>query len=296
MDLRKVAAAFETTEFDAYDEALQTWIPCALTGKVLAVDRFLSNFNRPTKRRLLGIGPGVTIPASFTIRVPSTSEIYFMGELRRDAEQGAAYDQVGVLHRSVGTATINRKAPAGPSNDPGWLVSSAIGTHYADAELRADSEIDEHRDLFEGQYFLMFPPHADLQSWDSIVIGGDNYMVNTPYLDSGFAFARATRRVDPRQDFVYHQRGATVDYNTTTRVVTSGLVNFNVTGFAVGYGLGDLNAVPLKAGELKVIVDQAHIGFVPASEDQLTWDGQLYLIHNVKQDFLKDQYQLDCTL
>jgi hypothetical protein len=296
MNLRKVAATFETTQFETYDEALETWDFCPLVGKVMPIDRFLSNFNRPTKRRLLGISPDAEIPDSRTIRVPSTGEIYFIGELRTDAQQGAAYDQVGVLHRSVATAVINRKAPVGPSNDPGWLVSAEIGKHYGDTELRATAEIEENRQEFEGDYFVMFPPQASLERWDEVVFQGDNYMIQTSYPDSGFRFARAVRRSDPRTDFVYHARSITSGYNTATGQVFDGLVNYNVTGLAFGDNVSELNYAALKAGELKVVVEQDHIGIVPKTEDELTWDGQLYKVFRVSQDFQHNQYELHCTL
>lgn len=219
-----------------------------------------------------------------------------MGELRKDSEQGVAYDQVGVLHRTTAIATISRKAPVGPGNDPGVLVASEIGKHYADVELRSASEVEEHENDFEGDYFMMMPPHADLEEWDEVTFLGDVYMINNPYFDSGFKFARAVKRVDQRKDFTYYFRDTTVNYNTATRVVTDGFTTYSVTGFAMGFENDDLNYTPLKSSRIKIVIKQSHIGIIPSAEDELLWDGQRYKVKGVSQDFLNDQFQLDCTL
>lgn len=296
MNLRKIAASFETTKFDAWNESTELFVADSFTGKIRSVDRFLSNFNRPTKRRLLGLGPSVTLPASNTIRDPATGEIYFIGELRQDSEQGAAYDQVGVLHKTTAIATVSRRAPTGPSNDPGVLVATQIGKHYADVELRSASETEEQENDFEGNYFLMMPPHADLEEWDEVTFKSDVYMVKTPYFDSGFRFARAVKREDPRKDFTYYFRDTGVAYDTATRVVAEGFTSYSITGFALELEREDLNYTPLKANKIKIVVKQSHIGIVPSVEDELLWDGQRYKVAGVSQDFLNIQYQLDCTL
>lgn len=297
MDLRTPAAWFENTWFDGYDEATDTWTENVFQGKVLPVDRFLSNFNRPTRRRTLGLDPSITtIPTSNTIRIPETGAIYMIGTLRQDATKGSAYDQIGILHSSATLGTVNRRAPTGPSTDPGWLVSSTAGTHYMDVELRSVSEVDEQKERFEGDFFVTLPPHASLLKWDQLLIDTKSYFVEEVYDDSGFVFVRAVQRLDPRRDFVYHSRGNTATYDPSTRAITDGLVDSNVTGFAMQYGLGNTDLQALKEADLVVVVDVDHIGVVPTSEDELTWEGQKYKVEKVAQDFLQEQYQLHCTL
>ncbi len=296
MDLRKPAAWFETTKFEAYNESLATWTPEALTAKLLPIDRFLSNFNRPTKRRLLSMNPSDSTPDSNTIRVPETGEIYFLGEPRTDSRKEASYDKVLIAHRSGTLGTVNRRVPAGPSNDPGWLTNTVMGSHYMDVELRAASKIDEQREQYEGDYFAMLPPHADLENSDQLLISGDSYMVETSYMDSGFRFARAVKRADHRLDFVYHSRGAGAGYDPTTRAVTDGLTDYNVTGFALQRAEGQDKFMSTKTASLVVVVEQGHIGVIPTDEDELTWDGQRYNVEEVKQDFVASQYHIHCTL
>lgn len=296
MDLRKVAASFETTNFEVFNETTQLWETSTLDGKIMPVDRFLSNFHRPTRRRMFGCDPDVALPASNTIRVPSTGEIFVLGEQRQDAMLGYNYDKVVIVHKCDYIGTINRKAAVGPGTDPGHLVNSQVGQHYMNVELRAAQEIDEHREDYEGAYFVIMPPHADVEQWDQITIGTDNYHVQAVYLDSGFKFCRAVQRPDPRKDFTYHYRGATVDYTPATGTVTDGFVNYNVTGFMQGFKVEDLNYTTIKSGDVKMVIRQEHIGIVPLTEDELTLDGQRYKVKGVQQDFLEDQYILHCTL
>ena len=296
MNLRKVAASFETTQFDAYNEGSDTWTACAMAGKVMPLDRFLSNFNRPTKRRSLGVSPTAVPPDSNTLRVPATGAIYMMGELRKDSQSSVAYDQVGILHRSTTLGTINRRAPAGPAEDPGWLVETEIASHYMDMELRSASEIDEHEQRYDGSYFAVMPPHAQMQSWDRLNADGFDYIVQVQYMDSGFRFARVVNRIDPRKDFVYNSQGGTAGYDPSTRIVTDGFTAYNVTGFALGQGLTESRESSTQDADLVVIVDQANIGVVPTPRDELTWDGQAYKVTKVEEDFIETQYKIHCSL
>ncbi|MGD2065547.1 MAG: hypothetical protein PVI43_00070 [Candidatus Bathyarchaeota archaeon] len=296
MDLRRVAAKFEHTEFEGYDEDTQTWDTEALTGKVFPVDRFLSNFHRPTRRRMLGLAPGTVLPDSSTIKVPETGEIFMIGEVRQDARNGAAYDSVGILHRAETTCTVNRKAPAGPTDNPGHLVNSEIGHHYVDIELRALQEQEEAEEEFEGHYFIVLPPHADIEEWDQITISSDNYFIKSSYIDSGFKFARADKREDPRVDFTYHRREDTSAYNASTGVVTDGLVGYDVTGFSMREGILKTDFSLPKQADITIIVRQDHIGFAPVSEDEFTWKSVKYRVSRVELDFLQQQYKIHGTL
>ena len=147
-----------------------------------------------------------------------------------------------------------------------------------------------------GQYFGILPLHADLAEWDQVVLGADSFFVQEVYIDSGYKFCRAIRRADPRHDFVYHHRGAGMSYDPATRVVTSGLVDYNVTGFAVQDDLGKTDFVDVKMADVQIVVKQDHIGVTPNTESEVTWLGTRYKIKKVGQDFLMGQYKLWCVL
>jgi hypothetical protein len=296
MDLRKVAASFETTEFDAYDESTNLWDACFLLGKVMPIESEVSNSNRTTRRALLGTDPLAVFPDSNTIRVSAAGDIYIVGDLRRDYKDSAAYDQSGLLHRSTTVGTINRRAPAGASTDPGWLVNTLISTHYMDIELRAVKETEEQEQQFDKQYRIIMPFHAIVQQWDRINVGGYDYIVEAGYVDSGFKLARAANRPDPRKDFTYYSRGDTAAFNTSNGVVTSGLTAYNVTGFAIDAKSGQVQNTAAKSGTFTLVVDKTHIGVIPTSKDEVTWESQRSKVIEVEEDFIDFQYKIHCSL
>ncbi len=296
MDLRKAAAYFEGTTFDSYDEALDSWTLGSFQAKLAPVDRFLSNFDRPTQRRMLGIAPGTTIPADNTVRVQSTQDTYILGKLRSDDKNDTEYDQVGIAHQVSSQFSVNRKAPIGAVDNPGILVNSVIGTHYGGLEFRSDSVAPEQHEGYEGEFFIILPPHADVQEWDFLSQGSDTYRVKSSYIDSGFIFARVVQRADYRKDFSYHHKSSTADYTPSTGVVIDGFVDYAVSGFARNISGEEFEYATTKDKELKIIVSQDHIGIVPSTDDQLTWDGIRYNIKTVRQDPASEEYQIHCSL
>jgi hypothetical protein len=296
MDLRRVAAKFETTSFDVFNETTQLWETGGMVGKIMPIDRFLSIFHRATRRRALGLPPSATLPASRTIRDPATGQAYVVGLVRGDSAKAIHYDSVGVLHGCDVVAEVFRKAPVGPVNDPGALVSSSTGVHYMDLELRSASEADETVQTYESHFFLTCPAHTDITQWDYVSYLGKTYEVQASYNDSGLTMCRVVERIDPRVDVTFHKKGAGSGYNPSTDVVTSGMVDYTVSGFFKGFSLDDVDGEAVSSGDVQFIIQQTHIGVVPSAEDQLTWDGQRYNIKAVQQDFLSHEYHLHCRI
>lgn len=297
MDLRRAAAYFEGTSFDTWDEGTSTWTLGAITAKLAPVDRFLSNFHRPTHRRMLGINPATSLPASNTIRVQSTGDIYIIGQLRSDDKNDYEYDSIGIAHLTTFQLVVHRKAPIGPSNDPGVLIDSVVGTHYGDIEFRATSESPEQHEEYEDDVFLILPPHTDLQEWDFVYRGTETYQVKSAYIDSGFMFARAVLRQDYRRDFTYHRKGTGAGYNTATGIVTSGFVDYAVTGFSRNISEEEISYADMRPKQLKIVIKQDHIGFTPSIDDQMTWtDGLRYDVRGVRQDPASEEWQLLISL
>jgi hypothetical protein len=296
MNLRKVAAKFETTSFDVFNETTQLWESDGFTGKVMPIDRFLSIFHRATRRRALGLSPGAIIPASNTLRDPATGQAYIMGLTREDSRNATAYDQTGILHGCDYIAEIFRSAPVGAVDDPGVLVPASVGEHYMDIELRASAENEEATGTFDGHFFLTAPAQADLEQWDFIVYQGTSYQVHTVYNDSGMTMARIVERDDPRVDIVFHHKGATSDYDPSTGTVTAGMTDYNVSGFFQGFELTDIDNDAVSSGDLQFIIKQSHIGVTPTIQDELTWEGQRYKVRSVQRDFTEEQYKLHCVI
>jgi len=296
MNLRRVAAKFETTQFDTFDEATSLWASKGLTGKIMPVDRFLSIFHRSTVRRQLGIAPNSTLPTSETIRNPATGEVFVVGLVRGDSTEGVAYDSVGILNECDSVGIVNRKATIGSGQDLGVLVNSVAGKHYMSIELRSSSKIRGTTEEFEAHYFLTAPLHSDLQIWDFIVLNGVSYQVATVYIDSGLRFARVIERDDPRVDIVFYKKGPTSGYNPTTGQVTDGLTAYNMSGFFESFEAKDIDNQSIFSRDMKFIIEQANIGIVPEEKDELVYQGQRYKVHTVQQDFLKKQFKLHCRV
>ena len=293
MDLRKAANRFEGTAFDTYTESTSLWTTEAFYGKIMPVDRFLSNFHRPTHRRMLGLDPSITLPSDNTVRVPSTGDVYILGQVRGDDNAGTHYDRLVIAHLSeLGLATVSRKSPAGPANDPGHLVSADTGTHYADVELRSVSEQEESIDAYDGNYFATLPPHADVQEWDFITLASTSYRVKEAYVDSGFKYCRVVKMADPRVDFTYHYRGVSGYYDPGLGEVTDGFTDYNVTGFQRDEKSSE-NQQSSKS-HIVVAVFQDHIGVTPSVNDEITWEGKKYKVSRVYTDYQNNQFHLYC--
>lgn len=295
MDLRTAAAYFEGTSFDTYDEGTAAWTLDAFYAKLAPVDRFLSNFHRPTHRRMLGIDPSVSLPASNTIRLGTTGDVYIIGQVRGDDRDDYEYDNIGISHLVTSTVEIHRRAPTGPSSNPGWLVDSTVGTHYADLEFRASVLGAEQHDSFDDEFFVILPPHADLQEWDFIVRGTETYQVKSSYIDSGFRFGRCVQRSDVRRDFVYLSRGAGFGYDPDTGV-TGGLTAYNVTGFARNLTEEEVNYATITPERLKLVVRRAHIGITPKIDDQVIWEGITYEVRGVNSDPAFEEWEVLISL
>jgi len=296
MNLRRVANKFETTSFDIFNESTQLWETEGMDGKIMPIDRFLSIFHRATRRRALGLSPNATLPTSNTIRDASTGQAYVVGLVRADAAKDTAYDSTGILHGCDYIASILRKAPIGLASDPGVLVETTVGQHYMDIELRASAESPETTDEYDAHFFLTAPAQADIQQWDFVNYNGTSYHIQTVYNDSGLKMARVVEQADPRVDVTFHKRAATAAYAPATGVVTSGMVNYAISGFFRGFQLKDVNEESISSGDVQFIIEQDNIGVVPTNHDELTWESQTYKVKAVQQDFLKRQYKLHCVI
>ena len=296
MDLRRIANTFETTSFDIFNESTQLWESDGMEGKIMPIDRFLSIFHRATRRRALGLAPGTVLPDSHTIRDPATGQAYIVGLIRTDSAKAVAYDSVGILHGVDSIGTISRKATVGPADDPGILASSDVGSHYMDMELRSSVEADERIDTFESHFFLTTPTQSDIQQWDFITYQGRIFQVQAAYNDSGMNMARVVEKDDPRVDVTFHKKGDTSDYNPITGVVTSGLVDYAVSGFFRGFAITEIDGSAVSSGDMQFIISQEHIGVVPTNQDELTYNGKRYNIKAVQQDFEREQYILHCVI
>lgn len=293
MRLKRFTRAREWVVFEVLTAS--GWVS-GFSGRLTPVDRFLSNFNKPLRRRMLFTDPNTPLPDSNVFRDPLSGEIFIAGQSRYDNDGDELYQRVTVCHSVTGDSAdllpLRRKAPVGPIGDPGWLVESVIAEVYGDFELRATAEADGANNETFGLYFLHLPMGTGAKAYDFITFKGQPYRIDAVYYDSGFEVARVSQRKDDRQDLVF-KLAALPTYNRQTGEVESqGETLANVTATVKAYSdVRDTKEVD-SAGTLTVFVDEANIGFEPKTGMKLEYYGTHYECKRVVRDSETSQWVL----
>lgn len=238
--LKKAAMKWvKGSPMDAWDEATQSWLPDFFKGRIDIVDRFLSNFNKPTRRRMLYTDNEAVFPDSKVMRNPATSDVYIMGTTRTDALNGQAYEGVTILQLATdvpggaaGLATYTRKVPLGPPDDPGWLVDSTLGQYYTDIEFRNSSDEKDTEDLKIENFLLYTSLNLELKAWDYVELKGKKYRMVDAFVDSGFTSGRIDEEMDTRMNFYLHVNGSQV-YDRVAKKWVTAVRTYQVTGVMV---------------------------------------------------------------
>lgn len=304
MNPRRLYAKFQDTPVWAYLEDTHTFSPgdFAETPKIniSPVDQFLSNFNRPTRRRMMRCAPEFELPPSLTIQDMGTGNIFLIGEPRTDQIRGIPYVSSYLLHLvtpvpggSAGLAEVIRKEPKGPKEDPGWLQPSLVAYTYMDVEVAAVVHETQVEEVYENSVLIFMPRSVVVQRFDLIYIHDRRYRVSTMYADSGLHIAKCFEEDDDRVDVIYRRsaggqprkfdadKGEFIsldqDYHVTVRFVK----NHNFASW-------DSESQDYK----DLVVDYAHIGFKPAPKDHIVIDDVTYEVKVVDTDPASRQYRM----
>ena len=299
MFLNRIATWKAHEPLEAWDEATETFLPDQMLGRIDLTDRFLSNFNKPLRRRMLYSDPAEAKPASQVIRHPGTGDVYILGQTRGDAVEGSHYLNLTVCHLvtdtphgSSGLATLYRKAPAGPPDNPGWLVEQQVGRAFTDLEFRTSANEPEMYEEKIANFFAFLPAHVKLQEWDFLELHGERYRVVDTFADSGLSGLRVDREPDVRVDFVITGASSRVYDKANHRYVDTP-VSANVTGVIVSeHGFSTWAAE--STDYIDVSIEQEHIGFEPKPDMRLELDGYSRLVTSVSMPPLSRQYRLRC--
>jgi hypothetical protein len=293
MDLAGAATMFCTTPLESFDPSTGLWSNEGLLGNIVPTDRFISIYNRPVHLRQLTFKIGAALPASGVLRNPATGEVYIMGQARRDTRRSTTYVGTVMLHLVSGYAgeltELHRKAPVGPSNDPGVLVDSVITTTYFDIELRSALENDKQVSSSRGEYLLWAPATVTLAPWDFIQINSDWYRVHQAYFDSGFQMARVFKETDDREDIVYSRKSSA--YNAGTGA-SGGFTDYNVTGLIDSRKIQSNDALDISPSEVDIRIMVDHIGFTPSVYDEFTASGVVYSVTEVAKNGSRDEWMI----
>lgn len=235
MNLKKIALRRCKEKMEAWDPTTETFIPNSFLARIDLTDRFLSNFNKPTRRRMLFADNEVVFPESRVCRHPGTKDVYLLGTTRQDARDGNPYLGLTILQLvtdepggTAGLATITRKVVQGPPSDPGWLVDTVFARSYVDTEFLTSTDEVATTDMRIERYNAYLPLPVQPQEWDFLTLHGVKHRVLDTFADSGFFALRIDHEEDYRTNFVLHmnkreRNKVTQEYDVTER-------SYNVTG------------------------------------------------------------------
>lgn len=235
MNLKKIALKNCKERMEAWDPVTESFIPNAFLARVDLTDRFLSNFNRPTRRRMLFADSEAVFPASRVCRHPGTKDVYLMGVTRKDALKGNPYVGLTILQLvtdepggSAGLASIHRRVPVGPPEDPGWLVDTLFARTWVDTEFLTSNDETYTTDLRIERYVAFLPMPVQPEEWDFLTLHGVQYRILDTFSDSGFFSLRIDHEKDYRSDFVLSHTVREMDRATHKYVGYER--KYNVTG------------------------------------------------------------------
>lgn len=300
MFLGSLAERWVNEPVEAFDEATGQFVPHDMLVRVSLVDRFLSNFNRPLRRRMLHYKMDAQMPPSATLKVVATGEVYIIGQSRADSDKSDAYHKMSLAHlvtdegpnSSAGLAQVYRWSPDGPSDDPGWLTKKHIGQHYCDTEFRTSlNEADLMDERIEAFLFFM-QQNADVQVHDQLTLHGKEYRVTDTFADSGLLQMRADREANYFVDFVITVKDGT-RYDQSLMKYVADERSYNVTGLMSSEN--DYTTWSTDSDDyVKLSVNEDHIGFKPEAGMEVEWDGRKRTIRHVAFYRGERQYKLRC--
>jgi hypothetical protein len=290
MDLAQSRRYFDAQVFDAYNFVGSSWNLAAFKGKLDLANPKVSLMNKGTRQRMLYVSPGQE-PTSSVIRHAPTAQIFLVGTQSKDDYKGAYLRDVIALHLVQNTAVLHRRAPVGPSNDPGFAVDAVIENTFADYEFRSDNEDQQNQINQWGSFNLFLPSSSSVREHDTLVIEGRTFYIFDVYNDSGTRGAHATDRPDDRVNFVYTVLTNT-SYDPAQLKPVQTTTPYNVTGEITPYTQQQDSNEVINKTKIKVMIKVAWIGVVPKLNDLVTYLGQDYRVTKIAQNKLQDEWHL----
>lgn len=301
MFLREIALRKAHEKMEAWDPVTETFIPSAFLARIDLTDRFLSNFNKPTRRRMLFAAHDTVFPESRTFRHPGTKDVYLLGVTRQDALEGNPYLGLTICQLVTdvpgggsGLATITRKVVQGPPDNPGWLVDTVVGRCYIDTEFRTSADEQGTTDLKIENYYAFAPITMTFQAWDFVELHGVKYRVVDTFSDSGLSGLRIDHESDVRSDFVMEVIGDR-QYDRVAHQYVDIKTSYNVTGVMQNYN--DFAVWSSDADDyVDVYFEADHLPFAPvAGKTWLYLNGAKREVKRVTTQSGHRQYTLRCV-
>lgn len=291
-------------KLNEWDAVTKQFVPSKLTGRVDLTDRFLTIYNRPTRKRQIYTRPGDPLPESLVIQHPSSGDIYILGQGRRDArydvDDGKAYVQLNMLHLvtpenrgSSGLAKQFRKVVKGPPEDPGWLVEELIAEDYLDVEFRTSSAEAGAYDTKIENFYAWTTLNVSAQQWDFFDLHGSRYRVVDTFTDMGMRGLRMDKESDVRVDFTIRKADEQV-YDPQTHSWQSDTKEYKVSGYAPNATEIAKWKTDRTKSTVTLVIEEAHIGFTPKPDMVVTYQGVERLIREVTTQAGEKQFKVIC--
>lgn len=296
MFLRAVANHYLDEVFELLDPVTREWLK-PLSGRLETTDRFLSNFNRPTRKRMLYIDFDEDLEAYDVVRHKMTGEIYLLGVERRDQQAGKPTVQLLICHlatpgKSAGLATVQRSTVVGTGDDLGWVEMVEGGEAYVDLELRTTSVEPGSKETEVGRYYCFSEAQKDFFPGDRLELNGVPYVVDDAAYDSGFRMLRLTARDVHWVNSVFTWQGAERIYNRDTGQFESQTFTRNVSGLWVSDSNSYEGFSHPGTDSTSFRVQKAHIGFTPMPGMKIDIEGREWTIMAVGQEEYRGQWIL----
>lgn len=303
MFIGAIAQKHMNESFEAYDSVTKEFVPNAFKGRLGLTDRFLSIYNRPTRKRQLYLRPDVVLPESMVFRHPSSKDVYILGQERQDARDstngGETYVKMCMVHLvtpdpngSSGLAKQLRRVITGPPENPGWLVEQEIAELFIDAEFRTNTTEEGVYDTKIGNFYAWTPITSEVRQWDFFLLHGKRYRTVDSFTDIGMRGLRLDQEGDPRVDVVLTVQERVYDEIELAFVTTKVPYNVTVTipENSEVADWADSKSTP----QITVIIEFEHVGFKPMPSMTITYQDRSRIVKTVHTQAGEKQYRLTC--
>lgn len=293
MDLATITGRFDTTSFDVYNSDDEVW-DAIIYGQIHTADEFITAWNRMSVRRTLSVTPDNELPdGQYTIRECDTEDVFIVGQRSRNYHNGSHYKTTYVIQAATKQVTVLNPAPGGPSNDPGFILNTDLGTFYGDIEFVSQAELEGAPEEKYAQSLIMLTADATAQRGMLLQIDSQDYDVENVYIDAGFLFCRVTDRPLNYINVQYTDKTLPV-YDPATGEMTSTDVVYDVTAELHSIQYRDIPEEDIKTGDMMLSIRETWIGIDPKIHDTILYDGDDYTIQELRRDSRTLKWMLKC--
>ena len=170
-------------------------------------------------------------------------------------------------------------------------MNAAYATTFADAIFQR-VPMDQQTQVNQyGLFTLYFPSDSLVQDHDTVNIDGLTFFIFETYRSEGLWAARATSKPDMRINIVYIAVGAAV-YDPTQLKTVSTQTSYNITAQIQPTDLQEAGADNVVKDAITALIDRAWLGVIPKLNDKLVVGGKTYLVRNISQNMVRDQWQI----